>query len=107
LNGSRTGQRGELVPVHEVGDARRGLDLGADGVGRLELEEHRHGVAAEAEEHALAQAEHAAVAPDHDQADGDEGIGQVLADQVEAEDVQRQRQHHRQQTASSTRLASW
>src|SRR5256885_14283938 len=54
-------------------------------------------LAAQAEEHALAQAEHAAIAPDHDQADGDEGIGQVLADQVEAEDVQPQGQHHRQQ----------
>ena len=58
-------------------------------VASLELEEHRHAVAAEAEEHALAQAQHAAVAPQHHQADGDEGVGQVLADQVEAEDVER------------------
>ena len=53
-----------------------------------------HAVAAEAEEHALPEAENAAVAPAQHQADGDEGVGQILADQVEAEDVERQRQHH-------------
>ena len=58
----------------------------------LELEEHRHAVAAEAEEHALAQAEDAGVAPAQHQADGDKGVGQVLADQIEAEDVEHQRQ---------------
>ena len=79
------GQRGDLVPVHEVGDARRRLDLRASGARRLQLEEHRHAVAAEAEENALAQAQDAAVAPAQHQAERDEGVGEVFADQVEAE----------------------
>ena len=77
----------QLVPVHEVGDARRGLDLGVGHARSLELEEHGHAVAAETEEHALAQAENAGVAPAQHQADGDERVGQILADQIEPEDV--------------------
>ncbi len=57
-------------------------------LGGLELEEHRHRVTAEAEEHALPEAENAAIAPAQDEADCDEGVGQILADQVEAEDVE-------------------
>ena len=91
------GQGGELVPVHEVRDAGGGLDLGGDGVGRFQLEEHGHGVAAQAEEDALAQAQDAAIAPDHHQPEGDEAVGQVLAHQVEAEDVEGERKNHQQQ----------
>ena len=60
----------------------------------LELEKHRHAVAAEAEEHALAEAQDAGVAPAQHEADGGEGVGQVFADEVEAEVVEQQRQHH-------------
>ena len=65
-------------------------------MGRLELEIHRHAVAAEAEEHALPQAEDAAEAPAQHQADGDEGVGEILRDQIEPEDIERQRQDHHQ-----------
>ncbi|MEY9169876.1 hypothetical protein ABIF15_001108 [Bradyrhizobium elkanii] len=90
-------QRGELVPIHEIGDARRRLDLGVRDRRRLELEVHRHAVAAEAEEHALPQAQDAAIAPAQHEADPDEGIGQIFGDQVEAEDIERQRQDEKQQ----------
>ena len=76
----------ELVPVHEVGDARRGLDGGADRVRGLQLQEHRHAIAAQAEEHALPQAQDPAVAPAQHQPQRDERVGQVLADQIQAED---------------------
>ena len=94
-------QLGDLVPVHEVRDAGRRLDLGVRDARGFELEEHRHAVAAEAEEHALPQAQNAGIAPAQHQADGDEGVGQILADQVEPEDVERQRQHHQDQQRRS------
>ena len=90
-------QGGQLVPVHEVRDARGGLDLRADGVRRFQLQEHGHAVPAQAEEHALAQAEDARMPPQHDQAQRNEGVRQVLADEVEPEDVQGQREDHDQQ----------
>jgi len=85
-------QLGELVPVHEVGDTRRRLNLGALGIGCFELEEHRDAVAAEPEEHALAEAQDAAVAPAEHETDRDEGVSEVLADQIETKDVERERQ---------------
>ena len=66
-------------------------------LGGLELEEHRHAVAAEAEEHALPQAQDAGVAPAQHQAERDEGVGEVFADQVEAEDVDGERQYDQDQ----------
>ena len=89
-------QRGDLIPVHEIGNAGGRLDLGVLDAGGFELEEHRHAVAAEAEEHALPQAQNAAIAPAQHQPDRDEGVGQIFRDQVEAEHIQRQRQDHEQ-----------
>ena len=91
------GQGRDLVPVHEVRNAGRGLDRSRDRVGRFQFEEHGHGVTAQTKEHALPQAEHAAITPYHHQSDGNKGIGQVLADQVESEDVQAQWQYHGQE----------
>ena len=85
-------QLGDLIPVHEVGNARRRLDLGVLDAGRLELEVHRHAVAAEAEEHALPEAQDAAIAPAQHESDRDKGVGQIFGDQVETEHIQRQRQ---------------
>ncbi len=66
--------------------------------GRLELEVHRHGVAAEAEEHALPQAEHARIAPEQVDADGNDGEREELAKLVEAElGKERRRDHEEQQ----------
>ena len=87
----------DLIPVHEVGDAGRRLDLGVRGARCFELQERRHAVAAEPEEHALPEAENAGVAPAQHQTDRDEGVGQILADQVEAEVVEHQRQHDQDQ----------
>ena len=89
-------QRGDLIPVHEIRNAGRGLDLGVRDAGGFQLEEHRHAVAAEAEEHPLPQAQNAAIAPAQHQPDRDKGVGQIFRDQVEAEHIQRQRQDHEQ-----------
>jgi hypothetical protein len=72
------------------------LNLGGDGVAGFELEEHGHAVTAQTEKHALAQAQHATVTPEHDQAQRDKGITEVLADQVQAKQVQAQRKNHQQ-----------
>ena len=61
------------------------------GLGRFQLEKRGHAVAAEAEEYALPQAQDAGVAPAQHQTDGDEGIGQILSDEVEPENVEHQR----------------
>src|SRR6185503_8564783 len=53
------GQHGELIPIHEIRNAGRGLNLGGDWVGGFELEEHRHAIAPQPEEDALAETEHA------------------------------------------------
>jgi len=87
----------ELVPVHEIGDAGGRLDLGVGDARRLELEKSRHAVAAEPEEYALPQAQDPGMAPAQHQADRDECVGQVLADEIEPEDVERQRQHDQDQ----------
>ena len=70
-------------------------------LGCLQLEKHRHAVAAEAEEHALPQAENAAIAPAQHQPERDEGVGQIFADQVEAEDIERTAAGSRPGTAAS------
>ncbi len=88
---------GDLIPVHEVRDAGRRLDLRVCHAGRLELQVHRHAVAAEAEEHSLPEAQDAAETPAQHKAHRDEGVGEIFADQVEAEHIERQRQHHDQQ----------
>ena len=54
----------------------------AAGVGDLEV--HAHDVAAEPEEHALAQHQHAATAPGQPDADRDDREAQVLAEQAAA-----------------------
>ena len=98
LNGiQKNGSVRDLVPVHEVGNAGRRLDLGVGGARCFELQERRHAVAAEPEEHPLPEAENAGVAPAQHQTDGDERVGQILADQVEPEDVEHQRQEHQDQ----------
>ena len=66
------------VELHEVGQV-----CPAPGVGELEV--HGHRVAAEAEEHALAEGQHAAAAPGQADADGDDREAQVLGEQVEPE----------------------
>ncbi len=53
--------------------------------------------AAETEEHALAEAQDSGVAPAQHEADGDKGVGQIFADEVEAEVVEEQRQNHHDQ----------
>ena len=93
-------QLGDLIPVHEIGNAGGRLDLGVGDARRLELEVHRHAVAAEAEEHALTQAQNPAVAPAQHQADRDKGVGQIFRDQIEAEDVEAERQDHDQQQST-------
>ena len=80
-------QGGELVPVHEIRNARRRLNGGGDRVRRFQLQEHRHAIAAEAEEDALAEAEHAAAAPEQDEPDGDEAVAEVFPHQVQAGDI--------------------
>ncbi len=98
LNGTqKNGSAWSLIPVHEVGDARRRLDLGVGHARGFELEKHGHAVAAEAEEDALPEAEDAGIAPAQHQADGDEGVGQILADQIEPEDVDGERQYNHDQ----------
>jgi len=87
----------ELIPVHEVRNSGRRLDLGVRNAGCFQLEEHRHAITAEAEEHALPQAENAAVSPANDKANRDERVSEILGDQVEPEDVQRQGQDDDQQ----------
>ena len=56
----------------------------------FKLEEHRHAVAAEPEEHALPQAEDSGIAPAQHQADSDERIGQIFADEIEPKDIETQ-----------------
>ena len=90
-------QRGDLIPVHEIRDTGGRLDLGVFGTGRFQLQKHRHAVAAEAEEHALPQAQNAAIAPAYHQTQCDEGIGEILRDQIEPEDIETERQDHHQE----------
>ena len=90
-------QRGDLIPVHEIGNAGGRLDLGVLDARCLELEKHRHAVAAETEEHALPQAQDAAIAPADHQPQRHEGIGQVFRDEVEPEDIETERQDHHQE----------
>ena len=68
-------QRRDLVPVHEIRDAGCRLDLGVGNARGFELEKRAHAVAAEAEEHALPEAENAAIAPAHHQTQRDECVG--------------------------------
>ena len=88
------------------GNAGRRLDLGVRDARGLELEEHRHAVAAEAEEHALPEAQDAGIAPAQHEAERDEGVGQILADQVEPEDVERQRQDDDEEQRRATKPMS-
>lgn len=89
-------QLGDLIPVHEIGNARRRLDLGVGDTGCLKLEEHRHAVTTKPEEHALPQAEDAAIAPAQHQPQRHKRVGQILGDQVEAEHIEAERQDHHQ-----------
>ncbi|MNL26754.1 hypothetical protein D3C87_1483030 [compost metagenome] len=82
------GKRGQLVPVHEVRDAGRGLNLGGLRRRGFQLQEHGHAITAQAKKHPLAQAQNAAIAPAQHQAERDKGIGQVFANEIEPEDVQ-------------------
>ena len=87
----------ELIPVHEVRDAGRRLDLGVGDAGCFQLEKHRHAVAAEAEEHSLPEAQNATISPTDNEADRNKRVGQIFRDQVEPEDIQGQRQDNNQQ----------
>jgi len=72
--------RAVAVQQHEVRDGIR--------PGRLELEVEGHDVGAEAEEHALAEDEHAATPPGQADADRDHRVAAVLGEVAEAEVVQ-------------------
>ena len=87
-------QSRELVPVHKVRYPWRRLNFGTQRIRGFQLEEHRHGVTPEAEKDPLAQAEDAAMPPQHDQADRNKGVSQVFTNQVEAEDIYAQWQHN-------------
>src|SRR5580704_4129813 len=90
-------QRGDLIPVHEIGNAWGRLDLGVFRARCFELQKHRHAVAAEAKEHSLPQAENSAIPPANHQPESDEGIGEVFRDQIEPEDVETERKDHHQE----------
>ena len=64
LNGSQK-SGSSVIWFQSMKSGMPGVDwiLVFGGLGGLELQEHRHAVAAEAEEHALAEAQDAAVAP--------------------------------------------
>ena len=53
--------------------------------------------ATQAEEDSLTKAQDATIAPQKYEADGNEGIGQILANQIETEDVEAQRQNDEKQ----------
>jgi len=76
------------VQLHEVGQLARA------GVGQLEV--HRHRVAADAEEHALAQGEQPAATPRQADADRHDGDAEVLGEQVQPEVAEHQRRHREQ-----------
>src|SRR5690606_18544467 len=99
-------------PRRELLDAAPDHEVGKLGGRRLQLQEHRHHVAAEAEEDALAEAQDPPVPPGKHDPDRDEREGQVLAHQVEAKRIERQRkddeqQHrHRRERPERARTAS-
>ena len=74
-------QLGDLVPHHEVGQHVPVHALGAD----LEHEVHAHRVGAQPEEDAVAQRQHAGIAPDQVDAEGQDGVGEELAEEVQRE----------------------
>ena len=69
-----------LGPDHEIGELAPIDALGPDLQGQV----HPHAIGAEAEEHPLPHTEHAAIAPDQIQAQGQNGKGQKLAELIEA-----------------------
>ena len=96
------GQGGDLVPVHEVRDPRRGLDLRRFRRRCLQLEEHRHAIAAQTEENPLSKAKDSGITPAQHKPQGDKPIGEIFAHQVQPERVHRQREdqkQHRPRTA--------
>src|ERR1022692_337857 len=97
-------QMRDLIPIHEIRNAWRGLDFGADRVRRFELQEHRHAISAEAEENSLPKTEHAGFAPEHHQAERHESVGQIFANEIEAEGVQGNRQHDQQQQSQQAQI---
>ena len=83
-------QFGDLIPVHEVRDAGRRLDLGILDARGFQLEERRHAVATEAEEHVFCPRLRMPVWPQHStRPTRDERVGEILSDQVETEDIRR------------------
>ena len=74
----------------------RRLDRRTRWVGSLELQVHGHAISAQPKEDALPQAQDSAVPPADDQAERHERVSQILAYQVEAEDVERQREYQQQ-----------
>ena len=75
------GQLRHTVPHHEIREHVLVHALGAD----LEHEVHAHGVRAQSEEYAVAEGQDPRVAPDQIDAEGEDGIGQELAEEVEGE----------------------
>ena len=74
-------QLGHLVPHHEVGQHVPVHALGPD----LEHEVHAHGIGAEPEEDAVAQREHAGIAPDEIDPQRQDGVGEELAEEIQRE----------------------
>ena len=72
---------GQLLPVKEHHEVRQGGVAVDTAVADLAHQVHAHGVAAQGEESAVAQAEDAAVAPHQIQGQGEQGVAQVLAQQ--------------------------
>jgi hypothetical protein len=85
-------QSRELIPIHEVGDAGRRLDLGIGDARSFKLEEGGHAIAAKPEKQSLSEAENSSLSPTQYQADRDERIGQILADEIEPKNVENKRQ---------------
>src|SRR5690606_15888078 len=83
--GERFPERGQLLhaaPHHEVGQV-------AAAIVQIQVPGHR--IAAEAEEDALAEGEHAALPPGQPDAERDDRVAEVLGEQAQPERLQQQR----------------
>ena len=80
------------IPHHEVGERALIDALRAD----LEHEVHPHRVGTQTEEHAVAETQHAGIAPQEVQTESEDGVRQELAEEVEGEVRQIERRARRQ-----------
>ena len=96
------GQEGVSQEHHEIreaGGVLAGLGVGAQGAGE-QHEVHAKHVASEAEEEGLAQGEQAGVTPEQVDAEGEHGVAEVFAPEVDgevADDARRVEQRHHDQ----------